>query len=86
LESSRQGAHDRAITSNPPKITYGTIWASALDISILKLLSRPVVCAPLEGLEINVYFLSVFYYSSLQYTNYVKDFGLFIELHGEERK
>ena len=34
LESSRQGAHDRAITPNAPKMTYSTIWASTLDLTV----------------------------------------------------
>jgi hypothetical protein len=33
LESSCQGAHDRATTPNAPKNLYGGIWASTLEVS-----------------------------------------------------
>jgi hypothetical protein len=44
LESSRQGAHDSAITPNPPKMTYRTIWASTLDL--LAELAARTCCTP----------------------------------------
>jgi hypothetical protein len=41
---------------------------------------------PLEGSGDTYFFLLVSYDPSLQYTNYVTEFGLFIELHSEEGK
>jgi hypothetical protein len=41
---------------------------------------------PLEGSGDTYLFLSVSYDPSLLYTNYVTEFGLFMELHSEEGK
>jgi hypothetical protein len=56
----------------PVHISVKKIRMSLVLNLILKLLSRPVVCAPLKGLEINIYFvlLSIYqvYSTTVLYT------------------